>query len=84
MKVLRRSDYADELELKVLPTQPDHPAIPEEEGDDEDAHERVKADDDESEGVEVRLSHVCRQRAILMLVLVLHSHLADPSWNGST
>lgn len=41
-----------EPELKVLPTQPDHPAIPEEEGDDEDAHERVKADD-ESEGVEV-------------------------------
>jgi hypothetical protein len=43
---------ADLIELKVLPTQPDHPAIPEEEGDDEDAHERVKADD-ESEGVEV-------------------------------
>lgn len=42
-----------EPELKVLPTQPDHPAIPEEEGDDEDAHERVKADE-ESEGVEVR------------------------------
>jgi hypothetical protein len=42
------------VELKVLPTQPDHPAIPEEEGDDEDAHERVKADD-ESEGVEVSL-----------------------------
>lgn len=39
-------------ELKVLPTQPDHPSIPEEEGDDEDAHERVK-EGDESEGVEV-------------------------------
>jgi hypothetical protein len=44
----------DIVELKVLPTQPDHPPIPEEEGDDEDAHERVKADD-ESEGVEVSL-----------------------------
>jgi len=37
--------------LKVLPTQPDHPAIPEEEGDDEDAHERVVGDE---AGVEVR------------------------------
>lgn len=36
--------------MKVLPTQPDHPAIPEEEGDDEDAHERVVGDD---AGVEV-------------------------------
>jgi hypothetical protein len=42
----------DNLELKVLPTQPDHPAIPEEEGDDEDAHERVVGDE---AGVEVRL-----------------------------
>jgi hypothetical protein len=40
------------LELKVLPTQPDHPAIPEEEGDDEDAHERVVGDE---AGVEVSL-----------------------------
>jgi len=37
--------------LKVLPTQPDHPAIPEEEGDDEDAHERIVGDE---AGVEVR------------------------------
>ena len=36
--------------MKVLPTQPDHPAIPEEEGDDEDAHERVVGDE---AGVEV-------------------------------
>jgi len=42
---------ANNLELKVLPTQPDHPAIPEEEGDDEDAHERVVGDE---AGVEVR------------------------------
>lgn len=41
-------------ELKVLPTQPDHPPIPEEEGDDEDARERVNQGED-SEGVEVRL-----------------------------
>lgn len=42
-----------DLELKVLPTQPDHPPIPEEEGDDEDARERVKEGED-TEGVEVR------------------------------
>jgi hypothetical protein len=46
------------LELKVLPTQPDHPAIPEEEGDDEDAHERVVGDE---AGVEVRLNIAVRQ-----------------------
>jgi hypothetical protein len=44
-------EKTDNLELKVLPTQPDHPAIPEEEGDDEDAHERVVGDE---AGVEVR------------------------------
>jgi hypothetical protein len=44
--------------LKVLPTQPDHPAIPEEEGDDEDAHERVVGDE---AGVEVRLNIAVRQ-----------------------
>lgn len=49
----RVGEGADDLELKVLPTQPEHPAIPEEEGDDEDAHECAKAEDDESEGVEV-------------------------------
>ena len=43
--------------MKVLPTQPDHPAIPEEEGDDEDAHERVVGDE---AGVEVSLIFVDR------------------------
>jgi len=41
--------------LKVLPTQPDHPAIPEEEGDDEDAHERIVGEEDA--GVEVCLDY---------------------------
>jgi hypothetical protein len=44
--------------LKVLPTQPDHPAIPEEEGDDEDAHERVVGEDDA--GVEVSFARTLR------------------------
>lgn len=46
-------------ELKVLPTQPETPTIPEEEEDD-DGTGRALADHDESEGVEVRLTWLCR------------------------
>jgi hypothetical protein len=41
------------VELKVLPTQPEHPTIPEEQEDDDSDSERARADTDEGEGVEV-------------------------------
>lgn len=76
--------------MKVLPTQPDHPAIPEEEGDDEDAHERIVGEEDA--GVEVCLDYwlfsALRLKMNWMeemkLILVLYALKPDSSWYSST
>ncbi len=50
-------------ELKVLPTQPEHPTIPEEDDDDSsEVRERARADTDEGEGVEVSLRFMTSRR----------------------
>lgn len=71
-------------ELKVLPTQPETPTIPEEEEDD-DGTGRALADHDESEGVEVRLLGFAERPCMLSTIAgadsrdaVLHAHLPDP------